>query len=168
VIRELVAFGAVVCVLLGATAACGAPVADVASPDSPPARATNVRRTEVAAAQRIIANNPTATSTVIPSTAAPPTCKVQGAIWWYEARLHMGESRTVQGTIVATRPAPGGLALLELGQFYPDPTGLGVLLPTAAGADLAGKTVCVAGRITPVEGRPTMQLHDASSIVVLK
>jgi hypothetical protein len=80
----------------------------------------------------------------------------------------MGESRTVQGTIVATRPAPGGLALLEIGQFYPDPTGLAVLIPAGTEPTLAGKTVCVAGRITPGEGRPTIQVGDASSIIVLK
>lgn len=165
--RGLVAFAFVAITLFAAAAACGAPVADVADPSSPQAHATNVRRTEVADAQRIIANNPTATLRAAPTALAPPICQAQGAIWWYEARAHTGESRTVQGTIVATRPAPAGLALLEIGQPYPDPTGLAVLLPATSASPAEGKTVCVAGRITMVEGRSTMQLRDASSILVM-
>jgi hypothetical protein len=165
--RGLVVFGCVAMLLLGAALACGAPVADVNNPSSPPALATNVRRTEVADVQRIIANRPTPTLTLAPGAPAPPACPAQGAIWWYEARAHVGEVRTVQGTILATRPTASGLALLEIGQPYPDPTGLAVLIPAAPAASLAGKTVCVAGQITTVEGRPTMQLRDSSSIVVM-
>jgi hypothetical protein len=161
------AFACVAVLLVGVVAACGAPTAGPANPDLAPAQATNVRRTEVADVQRIVANNPTATSTVAPTVAAPPTCRAQGAIWWYEARTHIGESRTIQGTILATRPAPDGLALLEVGQRYPDPTGLGLLVPATQGSTLAGKNVCVTGRITTVEGRPTILLQDPSSIVVL-
>ena len=166
--RGLVAFAFVACMLSAVAAACGAPVPDVANPNSRQAQATNVRRTEVADAQRIVANKPTATSTAAPSAPVPPICQAQGAIWWYEARAHMGESRTVQGTIMATRPAPGGMALLEVGQRYPDPTGLAVLLPATIGSTLDGKTICVAGRIVKLEGVPTMQLHDASTIEVTK
>jgi hypothetical protein len=164
VTRGLLAFAVVAVSLSGAAAACAAPVVE---PNSPQAQATSVRRTEVALVQRIIANNPTATSTAAPTAAAPPTCQAQGAIWWYEARAHVGEVRTVRGTILATRPAAGGLALLEIGQPYPDPTGLAVLIPSSPGETLAGKAVCVAGRITTVEGRPTMQLRDSSSIIVM-
>lgn len=164
--RGLVAFAFVACVLSVASA-CGAPPADVANPAWPQAQATNVRRTEVADVQRIIANNPTATSTTPPTPVAPPTCQAGGAIWWYEARAHAGEVRTVRGPIVATRPGPGGLTLLELGQRYPDPTGLAVLLPAMPGQALDGKTVCVAGQITTVEGRPTIQLRGSSSIQVV-
>ncbi|MDQ6674936.1 MAG: hypothetical protein M3069_30075 [Chloroflexota bacterium] len=164
--RGLVVFALVTCVL-SAAAACGAPVADVANPNSPQAQATFVRRTEIAEVQRQIANNPTPTSTAEPTPAAPPTCQAKGAIWWYEARGHVGESRTVQGTIVGTRPAAGGLALLEVGQRYPDPTGLAVLLPATGGQTLDGKTVCVAGQITSVEGRPTIQLQSPSTIQVV-
>lgn len=167
VTHGLVVFAFVAITLFGVAAACGAPVADVANPDSQQAKATNVRRTEVADAQRIIANNATATSTAAPTAPVPPTCQARGAIWWYEARAHLGEARTVQGTVVATRPAPAGLALLEIGQPYPDPTGLAVLLPANSASPTEGKTVCVAGRITLVEGRSTMQLRDASSILVM-
>jgi hypothetical protein len=166
VIRGLLVF-VLVAAVLAVAAACGVPAADVQSPGSPLAQATNVRRTEVAEAQRIIANYATATSTAVPTPVAPPTCRADGAIWWYEARAHMGESRTVQGTVLATRLAPGGLALLEIGQRYPDPTGLAVLLPASPAASMNGKTVCVTGHITTVEGRPTIPLSGASSIQVL-
>ena len=165
--RGLLVFACVAIILFGVAPACGPPVTDVANPNSPQAQATNVRRTEVAMAQRIIANNPTATSTAAPTASAPPTCTAQGAIWWYEARTHIGESRTVQGTVVATRPAAGGLALLEIGQPYPDPIGMAVLLPAPAGSSLAGKGICVAGTIARIEGVPTIQLHDTATISLI-
>jgi hypothetical protein len=162
--RELAVFGLLLLGLGWATQACGGPVADVA-PNSPEAQATNVRRTAVAAVQAIIANHPTATP-LPPATATPsPTC--QNAIWWTEARSHVGESRTIQGTVVATRPAPGGLAMLEIGQPYPDPTGLFALVPSTSAARFSGKTLCLPGRINMAEGRPTVQVRDPSVIVVL-
>src|SRR5579862_5337444 len=109
-----------------------------------------MRCTAVAAVQRIIANNPDPTPIPSATATASPSCN--NAIWWREARLHVGEIHQVQGTVVATRPAPGGMALLELGQLYPDPTGLAVLVPAAAASQLNGKTVCVGGRITTDEG----------------
>ena len=162
--RELAVFGLLLLGLGWATQACGGPVADVA-PNSPEAQATNVRRTAVAAVQAIIANHPTATP-LPPATATPsPTC--QNAIWWTEARSHVGESRTIQGTVVATRPAPDGLAMLEIGQPYPDPTGLAVLLPSTTSASLSGKSVCVTGRILKVEGITTLQIGNPAAIGVL-
>jgi hypothetical protein len=167
VTHPLVVFVFVASALSAAVVGCGAPPADVANPGSPQTQATSVRRTEVADVQRIIANNPTATSTAAPTRVAAPTCPAEGAIWWYEARAHAGELRTVQGTVLATRPAPGGLALLEVGQRYPDPTGLAVLLPGPPGSTLDGKTVCIGGKIIIVEGRPTIQLRGSSNIQVM-
>ena len=58
---------------------------------------------------------------------------------------------------------------MEVGQPYPDPTGLAVLITSAPTLDaLNGKTVCLAGRIVMTEGRPTVQLRDATGIVVLQ
>src|SRR5437870_3724689 len=147
--------------------ACGASSANQATRALTDAQATDVRRTAVADAQRIIANNPAATPTPGATPLARPGC--QDAIWWHEARSHIGESRKVQGSVVATRPAPDGLALIEIGQRYPDPTGLAVLIPASAlnSPTLDGKTVCVAGRITNSEGRATMRLQDAASLVLL-
>ena len=162
--RELAVFGLLLVGLGLASQACGGPVAEVA-PNSPQAQATNVRRTAVAAVQAIIANH--STSTPLPAATATPNPTCQNAIWWTEARSHVGESRTVQGTVVATRPAPDGLTMLEIGQPYPDPTGLLALFPPSAATGLSGKTVCLPGRISMAEGRPTVQVRNASAIVVL-
>jgi hypothetical protein len=152
--------------ILSLTAACGSPLGTApATPVLTEAQATDVRRTAVAEVQRIIANNPTATPLPASTPTPSPTC--QGAIWWNEARAHVGEQRTVQGTIVGMRAAADGSTLLEIGQLYPDPIGLAVIAPAAAATGLNGKTVCVAGRITTAEGRPTLQVRNASSIVVV-
>lgn len=167
------AFAAFFCTAFGfiiLTAACGTPLIPSSSGQSPEqsqadAAATNVRRTAVAQVQQIIANNPT--PTVTPGATAIPRPSCQGAIWWHEARSHLGEIRTIQGPIVATRPGRDGLALLELGQPYPDPVGVAVMVTAPAAPTLEGKTVCVAGRIMGIEGRPTLQIRDASTIVVV-
>lgn len=169
-IKSLASFGLLLGVLAASAQACTSPTASQtqatqatqAVQERAEAQATNVRRTAVADVQRIIANNPAATATPPATPLARPSC--QNAIWWHEARSHIGESLKVQGTVVATRPAPDGLALVEIGQPYPDPTGLAVLLPAAAAPSLAGKTVCVTGRITNAEGRATMLLRDAAGI----
>jgi hypothetical protein len=164
VLRELICVTLVVLVLALAAQACGTPSASVA-PGSANAEATNVRRTAVAVVQKIIANNYTPTAQPAPTDTPTPTC--QNAIWWSDARSHVGESRTIQGTIVGTRPAPEGGVLLEIGQPFPDPTGLAVMLPSAWAPASPGKTICVAGRITVAEGRPTLMVRDATSIVVV-
>jgi hypothetical protein len=120
----------------------------------------------VADVQRIIANNPLPTATPPPTPGPRPTCAQ--AIWWYEARLHPGETRTVQGPVVASRAVPDGAILLEIGQPYPDPTGVGVFTTDTAAASLTGQMVCAAGRITAAEGITTVQVRDPSSIVVVK
>jgi hypothetical protein len=166
VARYLVSLCGLLLVFVILRLAGGAPDQDV-TPGSPAAHATDVRRTAVAQVQQIIANPPTATALPAPTATPTPTCP--NAIWWTEARAHLGETRTVQGTILGTRPAPAGRVLLEMGQPYPDPTGLAVLL--ASGSDtsaLSGKTVCAAGRINLVEGRTTLQMQDPSSITVLQ
>ena len=164
-LRGLGAFALIVVLLGGAVQACTPPAARSPQEDVVAVQATTVRRTAVAEVQRIIANNPQPTSTP-PATPRPqPGCA--GAIWWYEARGHIGETRAVQGQVVATRPAPGGAALLELGQPYPDPTGIGVLVPGAPSAGLDGQMVCATGRITSSDGLPTLQVRDRSMILVV-
>ena len=115
--------------------------------------------------QRIIAGNLEPTSTPQPTLTQPPSCP--SALWWYEARDHVGESRVIQGPVVRTRPGPSGSMWLEIGQPYPDPTGLPVLVRADAGADLAGKTICVDGRIAPIDGGPTIDARGAARIVVV-
>ena len=162
--RELAVFGLLLVGLGLASQACGGPVAEVA-PNSPQAQATNVRRTAVAAVQAIIANHPT--STPLPAATATPNPTCQNAIWWTEARSHVGESRTIQGTVVATRPAPDGLAMLEIGQPYPDPTGVAVFVPSPASDALGGKTVCITGKILKTEGTTSLQIRNPAAIGVL-
>ncbi len=144
--------------------ACGAPSQD-AAPGLPAAQATDVRRTAVAEVQRIIANGSTPTPEPEATSTPVPTC--QGAIWWSEARSHVGETRRVQGTVVETRPAPNKALLLELGQPYPDPVSVAVLLSGGDAQSLNGKSVCVLGRIDLAEGRPTLQVRDRAAIQVL-
>jgi hypothetical protein len=136
------------------------------APDSPEAQATNVRRTAIAQVQAIIANKSTPTPQPAPTATPTPSCP--NAIWWTEARTHMGETRTIEGTVIASRPAPGGATLLEVGQAYPDPTGLAVLLASGDATSLNGKTVCAAGRISLDEGRPTIQVRDPSALTIVE
>ena len=143
--------------------ASGAPTEDV-TPGSPAAHATDVRRTAVAEVQQIIANKPTSTPLPAPTATPVPTCP--DAIWWTEARAHVGESRTVQGPIVGNRPTPAGGTLLEMGQPYPDPTGLALLLaPNSTTPPQSGQMVCAAGRIEVVEGRPALQLQGPIAVL---
>src|SRR5579859_3459518 len=121
---------------LAVAAACSPPPGGAPAPVLTEAQATDVRRTAVAEVQRIIANNPTATPLPASTPTPSPTC--QGAIWWNEARAHVGEQRTVQGTIVAVRTTADGSTLLEIGQPYPDPIGLAVIAPAAAATSLNG------------------------------
>jgi hypothetical protein len=155
-------FGVLLAIVL-VSLACGAPV-DTSS-GSPAAQATNVRRTAVAEVQAIIANKSTPTPSPVPTATAMPTC--QDALWWTDARQHVGESRTIQGTVVATRPAQNGSSLVELGQAYPDPTGLVVVVSEGDATALKDRDVCVAGRISLSEGRPSLQVRDPSAFTVV-
>lgn len=158
-LRELILWVLGLLTLVIASLACGGPSEDV-PPGSPAAQATATRRAAMAAVQRQIANNPEPTPLPAPTPTPKPTCS--DAIWWSDARAHVGETRTIQGTIVAMRPAPGGEVLLEIGQAYPDPTGLSVIVPPGLAAE-SGASVCVAGRITLAEGRPVVLLNSPSS-----
>jgi hypothetical protein len=165
VIRALLVTAIVVVALVGLAAWGGALRSGPESLNPTDAQATSVRRTVVAEAQRIIANPPTATAA--PSATPIPRPSCPNAIWWHEARAHLGEVRTVQGAVVATRPAPNGTQLLELGQRYPDPSGVAVLLPAQLATGLETRSVCAAGRIENTEGRPTIQVREPSNLVVL-
>ncbi len=58
-------------------------------------------------------------------------------------------------------------AVLEIGQFYPDPTGFAVVVP-ATGADaFVNKTVCVQGRIATLLGAPAIIERDPGTIKVV-
>jgi hypothetical protein len=161
--RGLAAFLLASLGLVAASTACSGPEISASTQSTPEAQATNVRRTAVAEVQRIIANNSAPTSTPAPTALPRPTCK--DAIWWHEARAHLGETRRIQGPVVAVRPAPDTAVLIEIGQPYPDPTGFAIVAPPAAAGTLAGQSVCVSGKIMKVEGVPTITVSDASAIV---
>jgi hypothetical protein len=165
VIRALLVAALVVAVFAGFARWGGALRSGPESLSPVDAQATSVRRTVVAEAQRIIANPPTATATPEATPIPRPSCP--NAIWWHEARAHLGEVRTIQGAVIATRPAPNGTTLIELGQPYPDPNGVAVLIPAQLAAGLNAKNVCAAGRIENAEGRATIQVRDRSNLVVL-
>jgi len=143
--------------------ACNSPSDHLAG--SPAAQATSVRRTAVAEVQAIIANKPTSTPLPDPTSTPIPSCP--NAIWWTDARSHSGESRTVQGPVVRIRPGQNGATLLDLGQPYPDPTGLAIVLASGDASNLTNKSVCVGGRISLEEGRATLQVRDAAAFTVV-
>jgi hypothetical protein len=161
--RQLVAGVTLVMGLILTSLACTNERPDASS--IPAAEATNVRRTAVAEVQAIIANKSTPTPPPEPTATPKPSCP--NAIWWSEARTHTGETRNIQGAVIATRPAPSGATLVELGQPYPDPGGLAIVVASGGATDLSGKVVCVAGRINLDEGRAMVQVRDPSAFTVV-
>jgi hypothetical protein len=162
-LRQLVTASSLSFGLVLVNLACAAPTDP--GPGSPAAQATTIRRTAVAEVQAIIANK--STPTPVPEPTSTPTPSCPNAIWWTEARSHAGEARTVQGAVVGIRQAPAGSTLVEVGQAYPDPTGLSVVLTSGDATGLTGKTVCVAGRIGLEEGRVTLLVRDTSAFTVV-
>ncbi len=165
--RFWMARSVVAIVMLFGSTACASLQPEPSASALPNAEATSIRRTAIAEVQRIIAGNSPVTPTAEPTETPQPGCA--GALWWYEARSHIGESRTVQGPVVAARTAPNASIMLTIGQLYPDPTGLAVIVPPGTAASLTGKTVCVAGRITSSgsAGLPTIEVRDVSTIRVV-
>jgi hypothetical protein len=156
-------------VLLGlvvGTYACTFEPEEAEDSTSPSAEATHARRTAEAEVQRIIAAHPPPTVTPQPTPSAVPTCR--NAIWWYEARDHLGESRPVQGRVVHSRAAPNGTVLLEIGQAFPDPLALGVLVPADSAPSLTDKMLCVSGSIVSAQGAPTIEVRNPASIIVVE
>ncbi|MBV9355429.1 MAG: hypothetical protein JO023_07855, partial [Chloroflexi bacterium] len=117
-----------------------------------------------------VEQTPTPVATPVPG----PTC--DGAIWWYDAAGHVGEEITVQGRVVHVHPDasdPEHTLRLDLGQSFPDPTGLPVFLPTdrspdSADADWAGKMVCAHGLIGSRAGATIVQLANGDALDVLR
>jgi hypothetical protein len=144
--------------------ACQGPPADRSAEDGP---AVAARQTAEVAVRRISAGVLGATPTPTPTPVPPPACA--GAVWWYEAGAHLGQSLAVQGRVVHAHPAAGGLRL-DLGQSYPDPTGLPVLLhadlsPDQADATWAGKMVCVRGRVESSTGGGLLVAADSADAI---
>jgi hypothetical protein len=137
------------------------------SPDSGPAVAA--QQTAEIAVRRITAGDLGATPTPVPTLVPPPNCA--GAVWWYQARDHVGENLAVQGRVVHAHPAVGSVRL-DLGQSYPDPTGLPVLVRTVDGVDQAdatwaGKVVCVHGHIEQSDSGAVLSAPSSDAIDIL-
>jgi hypothetical protein len=147
--------------------ACAAPGAAPSTPTAPTAtteaRATQTVQAADAEVRRILAGNPVATATPSPTPVPRPTCA--DGIWWYEAAAHLGENRIVQGQVVRVRRLEDGTSLLEVGQLYPDPSGLLVVVPGAVDEHTyLNRSVCVAGTILSQGGSPALR---TSSVVVV-
>ena len=165
--RALGVFSAVVTALTVLGAACGAPLATPSPSDTQSAadaQATHVRRTALAEVQGIIANPRQPTPTPQPTSRPGPDCA--NGIWWQEARAHVNEIRTIQGPVLATRPAATETVLLEIGQPYPDPLGVSVVAPASSAQALVGKNVCVVGRISADITSPTVLVRNPERITV--
>jgi MFS family permease len=144
-------------------AACSAPGAAPPTPSAPTATAeavaTQTRQAADAEARRILAGNFNQSATPTPAATPVPRPGCADGIWWYEAAAHLGEERTVQGEVVRVRRLEDGTRLLEVGQFYPDPTGFVVLVPAPVDEQTyLNRSVCVAGTILALPGgTPSMR-----------
>jgi hypothetical protein len=151
-------------------AACSTPGGPSQTPVPPTATAaavgTQARQTADVQVRRILAGNPLATPTPSPTPVPRPSCV--DAIWAYEAGAHLGERRTIQGQVVRVRRLEDGTTLLELGQFYPDPTGfLVVVAGSVSEQDYVSKSVCVSGTIVSQGGVPAVRATDPAAITVV-
>jgi hypothetical protein len=143
-----------------------APSSSSSSRAAPQATAdAQARRAALAETQRLLSGEPTPTATTEPTPAPRPSC--QDAVWWHQARAYVGQSRTVEGNVVRTRPAANAMTMLEIGQLYPDPTGFTALVPADAASRLMGKRVCVAGRIGRTLGFASIEVRDPASDIVV-
>src|SRR5215813_2272188 len=103
-----------VCLLaIGALLGTSACAANMSGTTPREVQATAVRRTAAAEVQRIIAGDLSGTPTPEATPTPVPSCA--GAIWWHEARTHVGERRIVEGPVVALRQATTAGMLLEIG-----------------------------------------------------
>jgi hypothetical protein len=56
---------------------------------------------------------------------------------------------------------------LDIGQAFPDPNGVAVLVQATTAATLAGRTVCIDGRITTLSGPTTIDARGAAGIRIV-
>jgi hypothetical protein len=145
---------------------CRTPESSPAAPATVTAQTTDVAYGLISTGR--VERTPTPAATPVPR----PTC--DGAIWWYDAADHIGAEMTVQGRVVhvhADASDSGHTLRLDLGQSFPDPTGLPVFVPTdrsadSADADWAGKMVCARGLIGSRGGATILQLDNTDALDV--
>lgn len=86
-----------------------------------------------------------------------------------EAAAHVGESVTVEGTVVAVHTARSGTTFLNFGAAYPNQTFTAVIFKTAADRfpnpqHWEGKRVRVTGKVRLYRGKPEIALDEPSQI----
>jgi hypothetical protein len=156
--------GVFLVVALVAASACGPEVSSSSSGGEGPS--TAARQTASADVRRILSGEQPATPTAGPTRAPRPSCPE--AIWWYEAAGQIGQSRSVQGPVVRVRrQASGGAGVLELGQRFPDPTSVTVVVASGGEGSYDGKMVCVTGLIRAQDGGPTLDATSSAAIRII-
>jgi len=89
-----------------------------------------------------------------------------------EAKAHVGQTVTVQGTVSAVHTIAGvGVTFIDMGARYPDVTFTAVILPGDAAkfpdaASLEGKDVAITGVVRLYQGKPDILLQDATQLTV--
>jgi hypothetical protein len=98
-----------------------------------------------------------------------------GAIWWYEAKDHIGDRLTVCGPVVDSNWASGTSGkptFLNIGKPYPDPDRFTVVIwidyrsnfPQSPEDYYLGKTICITGLITEYEGIAEIEAQSPTQI----
>jgi hypothetical protein len=104
---------------------------------------------------------------VLALTAAPA---LAGTIGPADARAHVGEAVTVEGTIDQVYTARrSGVTFLDMGGRYPNEAFMGVTFADDASAfpnvhALEGKTVDITGKVQLYRGKPEIILRDAGQL----
>jgi hypothetical protein len=92
-----------------------------------------------------------------------------------DAARHAGETATVCGVVAGAKYAAqirGGLTFIDFGKPYPDATFTAVIFPGDRAKfgtpeqGLAGKQVCVTGKIEMFRGKPQIVLSDPKQLAV--
>ena len=109
---------------------------------------------------------PTPTPAPLPTSTPAPTCA--SAVWWNQVRTRVGETITVQGEVLDARAAAAGSEVeLSLGQKYPDPNRVLVVVPGATAEvlqPLVGKSVCAMGKVGLTGGLYGVTLGSAQEL----
>jgi hypothetical protein len=98
-----------------------------------------------------------------------------GAIWWYEAKDHIGDRLTVCGPVVDSNWASGSSGkptFLNIGKPYGDPDRFTVIIwidyrsnfPQPPEDYYLGKNICVTGLIISYEGIPEIEVQSPDDI----
>ncbi len=113
--------------------------------------------------------------TVIPDVTPMKPPLPKGLFNTVQARLYEGETITVCGTVVATKLSKkSGATFLNLDKKFPNQIFSASIwkdnrsnFSYAPEAFLLGKKVCITGKISMYQGKPTMNLKDEGKVVIV-